>query len=82
MTDVIISWIKTILQLRTFFSKTYNTFYLKYGMAWIADIEIGLAPKSMQEKESNKHEFEERIDKPVPRVTVWHHLAEPHDAKQ
>ena len=33
-----------------------------------------LAPKSMQEKESN------RIDKSVPRVTVWNHSAEPRDA--
>ena len=25
--------------------------------------------------------FEERIDKSVPLVTVWHHSSEPYDAK-
>ena len=29
-----------------------------------------------------QHAFVARIDKPVPRITAWHHSAEPHGAKQ
>ena len=29
-----------------------------------------------------KHAFVNRIDKSVPRFTVWHHSAEPRDAQQ
>ena len=35
----------------------------------------------MQEKESNMA-FVDMIEKPVPRVTVLHHSAEPRDVKQ
>ena len=37
-----------------------------------------LAPKVCKEK---NHVFVDRIDKSVPRVTVWHHSAEPRGAK-
>ena len=29
-----------------------------------------------------QHAFEDRIDKSVPRVNIWHHSTEPRDAKQ
>ena len=53
-----------------------NVGYLKVKMGLIK----ALLPKSMQEKESNS--FGDRVDNSVPRVTDWHHKAEPHDAKQ
>ena len=40
-----------------------------------------LAQNSVQEKEYIMSVSKVRTDKSVPRVTVWHHSAEPRDAK-
>ena len=38
--------------------------------------------KYMYARKQFHHEFEEKIDKSVLRVTVWHHSEEPCDAKK
>ena len=53
-----------------------NAGYLKVKL----DLFKHLHPKF--ERKRIPHAFVDRIDKSVPRVTVWHHSAEPRDAKQ
>ena len=51
--------------------------YLKVKM----DLSVRWHPKVCARKRI-QHEFVDRIDKSVPQVTTWHHLAEPRNAKQ
>ena len=52
-----------------------NAEYLKVTMGLFKRWHLKYARQRIQ------HEFEERMEKSVPWVTVWHHSAEPCDAK-
>ena len=48
--------------------------------AWFSKVKLALLKQYTRER--IQHAFVDRIDKSVPRVTVWHHSAEPGDGKQ
>ena len=61
------------VMLNTLFS--LNTLYIDYYYYYFVKTCVGNIIRTL-------HEFVGRTDKSVPRVTVWHHSAELHDAKQ
>ena len=55
--------------------KFHDCSYMLYMQGWVICAFLGREPRRLLESIRIYHEFERRIEKSVPRITVWHQEA-------